>query len=188
MGLAAVSVWVQQRGSEPRAVRWLGDHPGSLWATALLLYLVACLFLLDPGPSLAARVGISRTQYLGEYLLFGLIAALIVLPAVFHDRRGGLPRRVLAHPALAWLGLISYGIFLWHYPILLGLVDAGVTDWWPSMAFPLLAAITLSITIACAALSYYLLERPLMRLKYRGRDRERSRPGSISGQEPNRGG
>ena len=50
MGLAAVSVWVQQRGSEPRPVRWLGDHPGSLWATALLLYLVACLFLLDPDP------------------------------------------------------------------------------------------------------------------------------------------
>ena len=188
MGLAALSVWVQQRGSEPRAVRWLGDHPGSLWSAALLLYLVACLFLLDPRPSLAARVGISRSDYLGEYLLFGLIAALIVLPAVVGDRPGSVPRRILAHPVLAWLGLVSYGIFLWHYPILLGLVEGGAADWWPSMAFPLLATITLAITIACAALSYYLLERPLMRLKYLGRDRERSRPGSISGQEPHRGG
>jgi peptidoglycan/LPS O-acetylase OafA/YrhL len=150
-------------------VRWAGDHPGTLWAGAATLYAVACLFLLDPGPSLAARVGISRGQYLGEYLLFGVIAALIVMPAVFGHRRGGLPRRVLAHPALAWLGLISYGIFLWHYPILLGLVEGGVDDWWPSGAFPLMAAITLGLTIVCAAASYYLLERPLMRLKYRSR-------------------
>jgi peptidoglycan/LPS O-acetylase OafA/YrhL len=165
MGLAVLSVRFQQRGAEPAAVRWLADRSGYLWAAALGLYLVAALFLLPPTPALAARVGISMLDYLGAYLLFGVIAALIVVPAIFGDARGGAPRRVLANPVLAWLGLISYGIFLYHYPIMLGLVEGGVDRWWPAMAFPVLATVTLAITIACAALSYYLVERPLMRLK-----------------------
>ena len=152
-------------GSEPATLRWLGDHPGLLWAAALALYLVASLFWLEPRPALAARVGISMLDYLGAYLLFGVIAALIILPAAFGDARGGAPRRILANPLLAWLGLISYGIFLWHYPIMLGLVEGGVNDWWPQMAFPVLATVTLAITVSCAALSYYLVERPLMRRK-----------------------
>ncbi len=165
MALAVVSVRVAQRGSEPAMLRWLGDHPGLLWAVALALYLVASLFWLEPRPALAARVGISMLDYLGAYLLFGVIAALIILPAAFGDARGGAPRRILANPLLAWLGLISYGIFLWHYPIMLGLVEGGVNDWWPQMAFPVLATVTLAITVSCAALSYYLVERPLMRRK-----------------------
>jgi peptidoglycan/LPS O-acetylase OafA/YrhL len=166
MGLAAVSVWTAQR-REPRAVRWAGEHSGLLWAAAFLLYVGAGLFLLAPGPSLAARVGITTTEYIGEYLLFGLIAALVVTPAIFGSPGEGLPRRILASPPLAWLGLISYGIFLWHYPILVGLVRGGVIDWWPSAAFFLTALLTLALTIICATLSYYLLERPLMRLKYK---------------------
>lgn len=165
MALAAVTVWVAQRGNEPAAVRWLGAHPGPPWAAAILLYLTASLFLLEPSPSLAARVGISTGEYLGEYLLAGVIAALILLPAVFGDDNGGLPRRIMGHPVLAWLGLVSYGIFLWHYPVLVGLLDLGAADWWPQMAFPVLAVVGLGVTIACAALSYYLVERPLMRRK-----------------------
>jgi peptidoglycan/LPS O-acetylase OafA/YrhL len=56
MGLACLSVWVQQRGREPAALRWLGDHPGAPWTLGLLLYLIASLVILDPVPSLAARV------------------------------------------------------------------------------------------------------------------------------------
>jgi peptidoglycan/LPS O-acetylase OafA/YrhL len=168
MGLAVISVWAQEREKEPAAMRWLGRHSAAPWAAALSLYLIACILILDPGPSLAGPV-VGRVQYVGEYLLFGVIAALLLLPAIFGDGRSGVARRVLRHPVLAWLGLVSYGIFLWHFPILFGLLDIGVLDWWPQMAFPVLALTTLAITLVCASLSYYLVERPLMRLKYRGR-------------------
>jgi peptidoglycan/LPS O-acetylase OafA/YrhL len=85
-----------------------------------------------------------------------------MLPAVFADDAGGAPRGLLAHPVVAWLGLISYGIFLWHYAVALELGSRG-----QDLAFwPLLGA-TLAISIAVAAASYYALERPLLKFKYR---------------------
>ncbi len=162
MGLAAISVWVTQRGAAPRALAVIIDHPAILWCLAAALYVWAALVVR--GPPLAGTFG-HRTEFVFEYLLFGVIAALVILPAIFGDERGGIPRRVLAHPTLAWLGLVSYGIFLWHLPVILELKSRGVDKWWPSMAFPVLALTTLAVTLVCASFSYYLLERPLMRRK-----------------------
>lgn len=181
MGLAAVSVWVQQRGTPPRAIRWCGDHPGLLWSAAILLYLIPALFILEPKPMGPFPFGSTLHQYVAQYLLFGPIAVLALLPAVFGDGAVGWPRRLLGHRVLAWLGLISYGIFLWHYPILLGLRSGGVAAWWPSMAFPVLALTTLAVTLVCASVSYYLVERPLMRWK-RGRHGVSGPPASSTDQ------
>jgi len=166
MALAAVSVWVQERGRKPAALRILERHPAVPWAAAATLYLLGALWLFDPVPTLAGPA-VPLHEYVGEYLLFGLVAGLVVVPAVFGDRPGGLPRRLLQHRIPAWLGLISYGIFLWHFPILFALQKSRVAHWWPAQPYPVLLAATLAITIPCAALSYYLVERPLMRLKYR---------------------
>jgi peptidoglycan/LPS O-acetylase OafA/YrhL len=171
MGLAAISVWIQERGRQPAAVSWLGRHHGYLWLAAAALYVLPALFLFKESPLLAAPFGFSMRQYLFSYLLVGVIALLILLPAVFDLERNSVPQRILAHRSLAWLGLISYGIFLWHYPIMLWVVERGGDNWWPGtgMSFPLLLLATLAVTLVCATLSYYLLERPLMRLKYRRR-------------------
>ena len=161
MGLAVISVRVQQLGSEPRAVRWIASHPTLWWVLAAAIYIYTALVILTPFPSLAAPV-IPQTPYLLSYGLFGLVAALALLPAVFGADRGGLVRRVLAQPLIVWLGVISYGIFLWHYPVMQGLVDIGVLDWFPSLQYPALAVLTLAITVVFAALSFYLIEKPLL--------------------------
>ena len=57
MGLAVVSVWVEQRGR--RAGRGALDRRPSwrrIGVAALLAYVIAALFVLDPVPSLAANV------------------------------------------------------------------------------------------------------------------------------------
>jgi peptidoglycan/LPS O-acetylase OafA/YrhL len=36
----------------------------------------------------------------------------LLLPAVFGDQRRGLVRRFLANPAVSYVGLVSYGVYL----------------------------------------------------------------------------
>jgi peptidoglycan/LPS O-acetylase OafA/YrhL len=103
----------------------------------------------------------SVSQAFWQHLLSGLIAALVVLPAVFGEEAAGWPRRVLAWRWLAWLGIISYGLYLWHSTIALSLIGHGVNTWWE------LLITDLALATACAAASYYLVERPILRLKDR---------------------
>jgi peptidoglycan/LPS O-acetylase OafA/YrhL len=101
------------------------------------------------------------------HVAFGIIALLLLAPAVFDARSGGLPGRLMARPVVAWLGLVSYGIFLWHYVVTLELGTNGA-----GAPFLVVLLGTLAISISVAALSYYVVERPLLRLKHR-----RLRPG-----------
>jgi peptidoglycan/LPS O-acetylase OafA/YrhL len=156
MGLAVVSVALEGgaiRFAQARAfVRW----PEAAWALALLAYLALSL-ALPATPYL-----FDRGQLLAVHVVFGLIALLLVSPAVLPARAGALTGRLLAHRTIAWLGTISYGIFLWHYTVALKLGSPGSRD-----AFVVVLVGTLAISILCATASYYLLERPLLRLKYR---------------------
>jgi peptidoglycan/LPS O-acetylase OafA/YrhL len=150
MLLALVSVALETAG--PAA--WTRVNPLLPWAAAAGVYVGVSLwlpvtpFVLDRGDQLVAHVS------------FGLVAFLLMLPAVFGEHAVGLPRRLLANRLVAWLGLISYGIFLWHYVVTLQL-DGGGT------ALPVVLLVTLAVTVPCAAASYYVVERPLLRLKYR---------------------
>jgi peptidoglycan/LPS O-acetylase OafA/YrhL len=108
------------------------------------------------------------------YITFG---TLLALPAVFGDPRDGAIRRLLGHPALSWLGLVSYGIFLWHAPLLVNAWQNGAGDVLPfSLPFVSSLLVTAASATACAALSYYLVERPILRFKDRGRRRPPASP------------
>jgi len=162
LGLAALSVWAQERDPEPKAVALVTNHPWVPWLGALVAYLWLAWVVMDPAPTSSFPLG-DLGQYKIQFVAFGVIALLVVLPATFGAHRRDPIRRLLAHPILTWLGLISYGIFLWQFPVLIALLDAGVPDWWPARQFPLLVVLTLAGTIVCAAISFYALERPLMR-------------------------
>ena len=92
-------------------------------------------------------------------MLGGVFALLLVTPAVLGDDGGGWPRRVMAWPLLSWLGLISYGIYLWHFPLIVFVF----THWFHG--FGSLAVIGTGLAVLCAAASYYLVERPMLRFK-----------------------
>ncbi len=162
LGLAALSVWAQQRRADPAAIRWLRRRPLAPVAIALAIFLVSCYLILTPGPSLAFPV-VPVGEYLYEYVAFGIVAVLVLAPAVFAADGRSIYVRALEHRAMAWLGLVSYGIFLWQLPVLLALNDIGFNDRFPRFQFPLTFAATLALTVVIAAISYYALERPLMR-------------------------
>jgi peptidoglycan/LPS O-acetylase OafA/YrhL len=57
--------------------------------------------------------------------------------------------------------VISYGVFLWHLSIATKLSGEGLDGFVP------LTLLTAAMAIPVAAVSYVVLERPLLRLKYR---------------------
>lgn len=158
MALAVLSVAYQDERLLPRAMKLVTARPGWCWVSAGVVYLIMCVILTSaPG-----HLFYSASQAFWQYTLSGLVAALIVMPAVFGQRQGGTPRRILSLRWLAWLGIISYGIYLWHATIAITLVAHGVRSWW------LLLITDLALATTVAAGSYYLLERPILRLKRRG--------------------
>ena len=162
LALAAVSVWVHQQTKEPA---WVGTIRRRAWAfvaAALAIYLIVSFWVLEPIPSGTFPLTNDGT-YMIQYVAFGLIALLVILPAAFGWEGTDRYRRFLRHRTTTWLGLISYGIFLWQFPALIFLLDLGVADWWPAMDFAVVLLTTFAVTVACAAASYYVLERPLMR-------------------------
>jgi peptidoglycan/LPS O-acetylase OafA/YrhL len=155
MGLAIASVALAGSDRKPWLVRAVESSPLAFWLCAIVAFLALSLWLpLDP-------YALSKAQQVIHHLIFGLVAFLLLLPAVFGDRQGGLPRRILANPLLAWIGLISYGIFLWHLAIASKFGPRGLDlpFGWALVAIAILS-------IAVAAVSYYLVERPILRLKY----------------------
>ena len=62
-------------------------------------------------------VGLARVdgaKAFARQFLYGATAFFLLLPAVFGPQDRGLVRRFLRWQPMVYLGLISYGIYLWH--------------------------------------------------------------------------
>ena len=161
MALAVVSAWLAGRPEStapPRVVALVTRRPWLPWLAAAVCFVVVSKGIGITGGGFQQ---LSVAQVVGEHLLYAGVALGLLLPAVFGDDSGGWPRRVLANRWLAALGLISYGVFLWHLTIAVKLSGEGLDGFVP------LTIVTAAAAIPIAALSYVLLERPLLRLKYR---------------------
>ncbi len=177
MGLALASVALAGRERESRIVRVVSDHAWVPWALA------AFLWWLD-----ATQLGMDRalppvydgTRWFEEHLIFPLIGLLVALPAAFGDPRRGVPRRILGNPLLGWFGLVSYGVFLWHQPLMAPVIEHGGDAIIPGMPFVSLLVSMLAVSMAVAAASYYLVERPILRFK----DRRRPPPATATEAPP----
>lgn len=97
------------------------------------------------------------------YLLVALSSAILITD-LMRPGAPGLLRRFLSMPWLVWIGTVSYGLYLWHFPVFRVLHAA---EFSPAA----LLALGSLVTFAMAAGSYYFLERYFLRLKrgYHGR-------------------
>lgn len=162
MMLAILSVSWQGREEHSPVLRQIVRRPWLPWLVFLLPFWVVSTQLDLPRGFFLIY---NTWNYFGEHVLYAVCVALLLLPAIFGDTAGGWPRRLLATPALGWVGLVSYGIFLYHAPLLLEINAAGATEWIPGSNYFSITAVTLAAAAACAAASYYLVERPALSFK-----------------------
>jgi peptidoglycan/LPS O-acetylase OafA/YrhL len=100
--------------------------------------------------------GTETTLYRGGFVVAGL-AAIAVIAAAWQPEPRVVGRILSFHP-LCLLGLISYGVYLWHWPVDLVLTESRVgVGGWP------LFFVQCAVTIAIAIASYQLLEMPIRR-------------------------
>jgi peptidoglycan/LPS O-acetylase OafA/YrhL len=102
-------------------------------------------------------------QFIWGYSLLNYFFAVTIYVIVRH----ALFVRFLESAPLRYLGKISYGLYIYHLPILwfaLDIGDLGVKD---AMIKPVATLITFFGTLLTASLSYYFLEKPLLGLKDR---------------------
>ncbi len=140
----------RDRRWEARLAR-IGRPAGGWWIAAAVLFAVQC------------NQDSSSQGKMREQLLRVLVALFLVVPAVLAPGAGGVVRRALAWPAVAFIGTVSYGIYLWHTFVGGELYEHG---WIPR---DLLVVLAYSGSVAIATASWYLLERPIMRLARRRR-------------------
>ena len=159
MGLAVLSVWLQAREAAPRALDWFDRRAGVAWLIAAAAFGLSALAAAQLRDNSAA-------ENLSVHLLYALTALGLLAPAVLGTLERGAVRRVLANRTFAWLGLVSYGIYLWQ-----GIVINRIGEWTSIGPGNFLDpnAIWLVVgppaVIAVAAISYYALERPALSLK-----------------------
>ncbi|HEX3919802.1 MAG TPA: acyltransferase family protein [Caulobacteraceae bacterium] len=89
---------------------------------------------------------------LPEQLLACGGAALLILAG----REPNLPRMLLAWPPVVFVGLISYSLYLWHWPLL-----AYANLLAPEGLAPALTALLVAASFGLAVLSWRFVERPL---------------------------
>lgn len=101
--------------------------------------------------------------YNGVLTLVGLATAILIISLVCFPR--GMLAKALSHPVLRWIGQISYGMYLWHFPVFQILAMRKFEQFHvPAFAVHLLRA---CVVIALASASYYILEKPFLSLKKR---------------------
>jgi peptidoglycan/LPS O-acetylase OafA/YrhL len=161
MLLAVLSAYIVQRGFE---TAWLRHRlmPYVSWGIAGGLFVAVSHLNITLGPLYFATpiVNLERQG------LEGLVAFFMLVPAVFGPQDRSLIRKFLTSWPMASLGLISYGMYLWHLNMINLFMDwAGFTEM--HVPFWQLVLPVLGLAIAWGTISYFVIERPVLRYKDR---------------------
>ena len=168
MFLAVVSSYLAAEDRRP-ALLWHPALPWLSWAMAALAFIAVSnigltVIPIHPDPVVPSLLRQS---------LYGVFGFFLVLPAVVGTPAQGSVRRFLSWKPIALTGVISYGIYLWHQ------ADKVLFMRWTghhlfNYQWGIMYAAVTTLAIGMAALSYRLVERPILRYR---RSTNPGRPG-----------
>ncbi len=148
-------------------IAWLQVERGRLPGTGVLIAGFLLAFGLFCAGMASGQAWIYQSPWLIslKYSLLCLAFFCLVAAAVGSDR---IDRGLAALPGLRFVGKVSYAVYLWHFFVLLALAgaaqaqDVALPPW---LAYTLLIGVGGLASLAVATLSWYLVERPALRLK-----------------------
>jgi peptidoglycan/LPS O-acetylase OafA/YrhL len=163
--LALVSFLLAEHliGSDPN--RAFYSMPGRFWELA-----VGGLIATLPARRLPAWIGWAGLALLAAACLwpmshfpgYGALPAVAAAGLVVAAVHGGATNRLLASPPLVGLGLISYSLYLWHWPLLAYYRATSIGQGSPAVRAELCAA-----AVLLAIVSYRYIEQPWRRAPLR---------------------
>jgi peptidoglycan/LPS O-acetylase OafA/YrhL len=147
LGLLCGSALALAAGMRP--VRAMRGAAGASTGVALLVLELVAFSLTTAVPS-------------GVYVVVSVVASSFLVASNGIGSGDHWVGRLLTLRWLRDLGRISYGVYLWHYPVTLA-AERGLASWTPIERFPLVAVISIGV----AAVSFRYVESPFLRLKDR---------------------
>lgn len=156
---------------EVHATRWPSSGPGRLAATLgrvggwWWLGAAVSYYLVARRSGLPLGVGADTPgQWMRRQVLYGSTAFFLLLPAVFGDQARGAVRWLLRSAPVAAVGLVSYGVYLWHEGVLELFRDQ---RGYAAFAGPFLPQLLVTVlgTVAVAVVSWFVVEKPALRRK-----------------------
>ncbi|MBI3686159.1 MAG: acyltransferase [Actinobacteria bacterium] len=150
-----------------RMLRAAAAHPNRFWLGALVVYFVNCA---RPFSVIGMDAIYSVSGLLVTYLMVALFGLLAVLPLISPNTRSHAIKTILGTRPFAFLGRVSYGVYLWHFAVMHFYLQPGsvlsghakpLRELYGTCGFWQLEIITVAGTVIIASISHYLLERPL---------------------------
>ena len=140
-----LAVWLDNRNNAEKMPAWQREVLGLLGFLSISL----CVWIYN-----------EHTHFPGYEAILPVFGAVLILLA-----RDSVINRILGTKLLVFIGLLSYSLYLWHWPLI---SIASVIC--PQPLRPETLILLLTLTIVFATASYYLIERPLRTVKLSNRN------------------
>ncbi|MER7007265.1 acyltransferase [Dactylosporangium sp. NPDC000555] len=168
MGLAVMlALSSVSPGDTPKVFRVAVARPYLFWLGAVVVYLVNCA---RPFSVIGMDAIYSVSGLLVTYLMVAMFGFLATVPLIAPGARPTLVNAVLGLRPLAFVGRVSYGIYLWHFAVMHFYLQPGsiisgdtrpIREMYGKVGFWELELVTFAGSLLLATLSFYLLEQPI---------------------------
>jgi peptidoglycan/LPS O-acetylase OafA/YrhL len=132
-------------------------------STAVAAFALAALLFCMTAPFMPALPGWMQIQAVTLEISVAELAAFALICHLAANPR----QRLFASAPLVHVGRLSYGIYVWHFPVVLLVRDVHRQPWWINLL------VVIPFSFGMAALCLYLVDRPIKRW----RQRLRAQPG-----------
>jgi peptidoglycan/LPS O-acetylase OafA/YrhL len=149
--LAFALAYFRSGGTIPVTVRLFAARAGKAVLGSLGSLGLALVFL-------AMWRATGSTESLYHYGLFGIDCAVVAVIGAAALVPESPPARLLSWRPLRAVGIISYGLYLWHFPLFLWLTPSAT-----GVSGTALLAMKMASSFAVATLSYFIVEQPVRR-------------------------